>query len=263
MSYDDDKRELLKLKQGIITESETIKEEPPAADKAHYEVKGFGKKISNFFYLYKWHVIIIAFFAAVAIFLIYTTVTKERGDLRVLLFAEDSDVSSSLYYKNYDFELALEKYTPDFDENGYTHVETFYINLSEEQDPNYYAMNQTKIFSEVNLGVAQIFIGDRSSLSLIIGEQDEGTAYEDLSALYPDDPNVVDKYYYHVKGSRFEKAAMYIDTCPDDLYIVVKNSEFEGYRGYNDEMAENHRRALEVFDNIVKDLAAVPEETQK
>lgn len=253
MSYNDDKRELLKLKQGIIAESDTIKEEGAAADKAQYEVKGAGKKLSNFFYHYKWHVIIIGFFAAVVAFMVYSTVSMDKGDIRVLLFSEDPDIAYSMYYKTHDIELALEKYTPNFDNNKYVHVDVFCMDMSPAQDFNYYYSNQTKLYSEINLGVAQIFIADREQLQAILGDQPESSGFVDLSALYPDDGHIVDKYYYQVKGSPFADTAMYMESCPENMYIAIKNENFNGFTSNSEERQENNRRALEVFDNIVRD----------
>lgn len=263
MSYDDDKRELLKLKQGLIEESETIKEEPNAADKAHYEVKGFKNKVANFFYHYKIHVILISFFTALTVFLVYTTVTKERGDARVLLFSDDPEVAASFYYKSYDIERALEQYTPNYDNNGYVHVELFYMNMDAERDANYYMADQAKLYGELRSAVAYMFIANRQQLSDVLGNQSESKGFEDLSALYPDDPNIVDKYYYHIKGTAFADAAMYLESCPDDLYIAIRSKTFTGIKEYDGEMAENHDKAMEILDNIVKDNKVNPIVTEQ
>ena len=259
MSYNDDKRELLKLKQGLIEESETIKE-LPHEENINYEVKGAGKKIANFFYHYKIHIVLITFFVAVAAFLTYSVLSREKADIRVLVFGENPDTTASLFFKINDFETAFEQYTPNFDKNGYTHVEIFSMNMNPQQDSNYYMANQAKLFGELKSGIAQLYAADRSSLKSIIGEQKESQAFVDLSALYPDDPNVVDNYYYKIKGSSFADALMYMEGCPDDLYIAIRSSDFQGVNAYDDEMAENHRRALEVFDNIVKDRKMTTEE---
>lgn len=254
MSYNDDKRELLKLKQGIIEKSDTIKEDKNGyGDKAVYEVVGVKNKISNFFYHYKWHVIVTAFVAAVAAFLIISTVTREKGDIRILAFAQTTETAGSLYYKSMDIELALEQYTGDYDNNGYTHVDLYFMNINKDQDMNYYYTNQTKLFSEIGLGVSQMYIADKASILAILGEQDEEKAFEDLSALYPDDPQVTDKYYYKVKGSKFAEAALYVESCPEDMYIVVRNENFSSYNSGGNDIAEYHRRAMEVMDNIVND----------
>lgn len=253
MSYDDDKRELLKLKQGIITESEIIKEEGPAADKAHYEVKGFKNKAANFFYLYKWQCIVVMFFAVIISFLVYTTVSREKADIRVLVFAEDKEISTSLYFKTHDIELALERYTPDFDQNNKIHAETYYIDMSPQQDGTYQTINQTKLMAEVGMATAQLYIADKAQLSVILGDQEESKGFEDLSALYPDNPQITDKYYYKVKGSPFAETAMYMESCPEDLYIAVRSNDFSGYANVDGSISENHKKALELLDNIVND----------
>lgn len=253
MSYNDDKRELLKLKQGLIEESETIKEVSHEKN-IDYEVKGFGKKLANFFYHYKWHVIVIVFFAALAFFLVYSTLTRVKGDIRILAFASNSDTTSSLYFKTEDISIAFEQYAYDYDENGYVHVDVFYMNMSKNQDSNYYIANQTKLYSEVSLGTAQIYMGDREQLLNVLGEQDESKGYVDLSALYPDCPYIVDNYYYQVKGSPFAEAAMYMESCPEDLYIAIRSLEFDSYAGSNESTDENHAHAMEVFDHIVNGI---------
>ena len=253
MSYNDDKRELLKLKQGIITESETIKEENAAADKKHYEVKGFKNKIANFFYLYKWQFVLVLFFAAVAAVLVYSTVSKEKADIRVLVFSGDKVISGDLYYKTHDIELAFEQHTEDFDNNGNVHTDTYYIDVSPQQDGTYHSINQTKLFSEIGLATAQIFLGDKAQLETVLGDQEKSSGFEDLSAMYPDDPQIVDKYYYKIKGSAFAEAARYAESCPDDLYMVIRSNKFSGYAKQDEKIEECHRRALVVFDNIIGD----------
>ena len=261
MSYNDDKRELLKLKQGLITESELIKEEGAAADKAQYEVKGFKNKVANFFYLYKWQVIVVLFFAVIISTLTYTTMAKEKADIRVLIFSEDRDISGLLYFKTHDIELALEQYTPDFDQNKNVHADTYYIDMNPNQDGTNYMVNQTKLMSEVGMATAQLYIADRAQLSTILGDQEESRGFEDLSALYPDDPQVTDKYYYKVKGSPFAETAMFLESCPEDLYIAVRSNDFSGYTKVDDSTKEDHRRALDVLDNIVKNNKVTLPET--
>ncbi len=254
MSYNDDKRELLKLKQGIIEESELIPvDQGEAADKAHYEVKGFKNKAANFWYHYKWILIFGCFFTAVVLFLVISTVTRKKGDIRILSFSSDAKIAQTLTYKVNDFENAFTLYTDNFDNNKYTKVDVYNINLNDKQDYNYYYTAQTKLYSEVSLGVAQIFVADRNVLKSILGSQTPDEAFEDLSALYPDNPNIVDKFYYKIKDTPFSKAANFLETCPDDLYIVIRKGGFDGMMGYTDEMAEHHRRAMLVFDNIIND----------
>ena len=67
----DEKRELLKLKQGIISESEVIEQDVHE----HPEKQTVAKKIDNFFFRNKWFVAVGVFFVAVGFFLVYQAVT--------------------------------------------------------------------------------------------------------------------------------------------------------------------------------------------
>lgn len=255
MSYNDDKRELLKLKQGLIEESDVIPvDEHGYGDKGKYEVKGAKNKLINFFYLYKIPIIVVLFIAFLLSFIIFSAASVEKEDLRVLMLASDPEVCQSFLYKAEDYEAALELYTPNFDGNKYIHVNNYNIDLSESADPNQIMVANTKLFSEIRMGVAQIFIGDMEQLTelLVVDENGErADAYEDLSLLYPDDPHVVDKYYYQIKGTPFAEAALYND-CPDNIYMVLRKKDINGVATDDKNNIENHNKAVEVFDNIVK-----------
>ena len=141
MSYQDDKRELLKLKQGIINEEESeIHEE----EKPVYEVHGI-KKVENFFYHYKWYVVAGIFFAAVFVFMMVSLLQKEQGDIRVLVVTKNKGIASNVMYKMQEFEKAFELYCPDYDNSGYIHVDVYNVDLSENPDPQYSLAGVTKL----------------------------------------------------------------------------------------------------------------------
>ncbi len=242
MSYQDDKRELLKLKQGLIEESETIREEKREVEELH----GW-KKVSNFFYHYKWHVVLAAFFIAVAGFLIYDIVKKEAGDMRVLVITKDDSIAGSVMYKTKDFELAFEKYCPDFDDSGYVHVDVYNIDLSENADPEYMRAGVTKAMGEISYGEAQMYILDTPALeSITDGGSTDG--FLNLEELYPDCEQI-DGVFYHLKGSDFASMSNYVEACPDDLFIVIRRTTDVTA---NKERAEDaQKRSLQVLDNIV------------
>lgn len=241
MSYQDDKRELLKLKQGLIEESETIREEKPE----HVDLHGW-KKVSNFFYHYKWHVIISVFFVAVAAFFTYDLVKKEAGDIRVLVITKNDQNSAEIAYKIKDIELALEKYCPDFDDSGYVHVEVFSMDLSENLDLQYELAQVTKLTSELMIGNAQMFIVDKEGFESI-SEGDNSTFF-DLSEIYPD-CGQADGIFYRIKGSGFATLANYEEACPEDLYIVLPDYVNASAKKENAELFR--KRCREVMDNIV------------
>lgn len=242
MSYQDDKRELLKLKQGLIEESETIREE----EKPVYELHG-RKRVANFFYHYKWHVIVGAFFLAVVGFFLYDLLKDDVGDLRILVVAKDHDVAANVGYKTHDLELAFEQYCPDFDNNGYVHVDVYNIDLSENIQADYMLGNVTKLTGEIGYGEAQMYLLDTPALESITTDGDL-SGFVNLEERYPDCPQA-DGVFYHFKGSEIAALSGYVEACPEDLFLVIRKV---GERTANRDRAEKaQRRALEVMDNIV------------
>lgn len=243
MSYQDDKRELLKLKQGLIEESETIREEKQEKPELH----GMAK-VSNFFYHYKWHVVIAAFFIAVIGFFVYDIVKKEDGDLRVLVVTKDDNIAGNVMYKTQDFELAFEKYCPDFDDSGYVHVDVYNIDLSENSDPQYMNSQSTKIMGEVSFGEAQMYILDAAAMETIIDEYAPEDIFYDLEELYPDCEQVEGVGYY-LKDSELAHLSNYVEACPEDLFLVVRKDL--GISANKEKSEAAQERSLQVLDNIV------------
>ena len=89
----DEKRELLKLKQGIIEDSDIIEQDVHEEPEKQTAVK----KIDNFFYRNKWFVVAGVFFAAVAIFLVQQMLSREQPDLTVILAVSDTSKAPGLY----------------------------------------------------------------------------------------------------------------------------------------------------------------------
>ena len=241
MSYNDDKRELLKLKQGLIDESETIHEE----EKPKYELHGF-KKVENFFYHYKWHVIASVFFIAVAVFLLTSLFQKKQGDMRVLVVTKDAQIASEIMFKTEELRQALELYCPDYDDNGYIYVDVYNIDLSENPDPQYSLAQVTKSTSEIMYGEAQMFIVDTAGAEAIT--DGNLSQFIDLSELYPDTP-YIDKQFLHIKDTAFASDAQYFAACPDDLYIAVRRASESDPKSFRSVPAM--KKALEVVDNII------------
>lgn len=247
MSLNDDKRELLKLKQGLVSEEETVIKE---SRYKKTELKGKAKA-ANFLYYYKIHIIVIVFFAAVAAFLVYDTLSKEVKDIRILTVASTLDANTALYMKVEDIAQGFEAFCPDFDKNGNVHVENYNINMSATVDSDYYYSSQAKLYGETATGTAQIYMGDMKTFVDFIGEAESSEMFVNLKQLYPDDKNIVNDYFYKVKGSALTDAANWTESCPDDMYIAVR-TVYNGMVNNAESMKEPHERALTVLDNIIK-----------
>ena len=250
-----EKRELLKLKQGLIEESDVVEDYEISHD---YEKPTGSKSVENFWYHYKWHVIGITFAVLMIGIMVVQTITKEKNDLYVL--AVSTQNSSGIYVKQTDIEKALEQYCPDFDGNGYVHVGINFVNLSTEGGVTEYSDAEAyKFRAELFTGDAQLFLADDGILETINGIADgEIEFFIDFSEKYPDET------FYMGQGlqantTSFKDAALW-QSCSDIVGFYVRD-EFDGMTGDPDEIKEQRSRALEVFNNIVTgNIVNPPEE---
>ncbi|MBP5604556.1 MAG: hypothetical protein J6X60_03295 [Ruminiclostridium sp.] len=241
MSYQDDKRELLKMKQGIIEESETIHEE----EKPVYNLSDKEKR-ENFFYYHKYHIIIGFFAAAILAFLIITTLNRQFGDIRVLSVTKEPINAYVLEHMVPELEAAFEAYCPDYDNNGYVHAEVYTLDLIEHADPQFDLANTTKLTGEIMYGEAQLFIVDGASVTELTGG--ELATFVDLGALYPD-VSYIDGPLLKIKDSPFAGVVNLPDECTDDLYIAVNNADPNGSNSFRSIPAME--KSLEIVKNII------------
>lgn len=243
-----EKREILKLKQGLldVEESEMIEEMQTAPVE-----KPTGKKaVENFFYHYKWYVIGFAFAAVLITIMLVQALTKEAKDLYVLVISTKN--ASGLYMKSAtdDLENALERYCPDFDNNGYVHVGVNFINLSTETGAQLSDADNYKFSAEMYTGDSQLFIADTGVMDKIYQMLDGDSGFfVDFTEIYPD------AVLYEGQGLQLNTTG-FIDearwrSCPDMVGVYVR-SVFSNMTGNNEENDEQRERALIVLDNIVK-----------
>ncbi|MBR1739466.1 MAG: hypothetical protein IJ737_04150 [Ruminococcus sp.] len=146
-----EKLELLQLKNGVLDEKDaTIKEEHTEA------VKLTGKAwLANFWYHYKFMIIVVFLSLCVLAFLIYTTVTRKKADLTVILLCDNG-----LAQRTDEVEKFFEKYTDDVDGNGYVHVAVINIPISDHIDAITASGNSQSFYANVQTGDGMIVLTD-------------------------------------------------------------------------------------------------------
>ncbi len=248
----DERRELLKMKQGLIEESELI----PQDGYIKPEKPRGWKRVENFFYQYKWILGVVIFGVVVAAILIVQLVTKEREDLYVLCIATDS--RDGFYLKQDDIERTLEKYCPDFDNNGYVHVGVHYLDLDEKnKNTQLYDADIIKFQAELMTGDSQMYLSDTGIISLMaqaVGEEIQ--FFKDLSDEYPD-AALYEGCGLPLTDTGFTVLARW-ESCPDTVGIYVRN-EYENMTGNGKDSAEQRERALVVFRNILENNVVSPD----
>jgi hypothetical protein len=205
MNHSDDKRELLKLRQGLVTAEESpleINEKPQV-------VKLTGKAaLSNFVYHHSLQLKIAAFFLVIAGIFAYFTLSREKPDIIVLLIADTPEASMFFGSEMFELKRELERFTPDFDGNGKVVVECRFIDLVThvgeiERNPEAIQGNRIKLFGEVQSGNALIYIGNKEALENI-----------------PGDVMPVEDFY--IIFCNINETKLEVD-YPDDIYIAVRN----------------------------------------
>ena len=232
--------ELIRLKQGVIEESETIREEHPE------EIKlSVWNKITNFFYHNKWWLFLAVFFVALAVYLTYTLVTRPNPDMIVLVLCDNDTIGNSIEFEDY-----IETFIEDYNENGEIKVSAYYIPYSYNSYVNYQTGNETKFTTEMQSADAVIIVGG-SNVSTVL---DPRNTLVDLSEIYPDNVQVRD-YGFFLKNTDFaERIGVDPSEITSDLYIGIRKPRNLLYADEED-MQETYDRDFPVLDKIIKDLS--------
>ncbi|MCL2696454.1 MAG: hypothetical protein FWE74_00065 [Oscillospiraceae bacterium] len=243
MSTNHDKRELLKLKQGLIEDSEVIKKEETEAVELHGK-----KKAENFWYHYKIHVLMVLFFGLLTGFFAVDLLSRKKPDIEFLMIASNEITSAVMYSFDKDISEAVAAFTPNFDENKYVHAEGLVIDLYNVFDNNAFMATQTKLFTQIRTGVTRLIIGNREAFDRIVGDSNRelDAIFVNLSELFPGNANVKEDVFYKLAGSELSRLSGIGDFCPDDFYIALLALNLE-----NERQQRAHERSLEVLGNIV------------
>lgn len=233
--------ELMKLKQGLISEEDIPKEEVVQKEYSIWE------KISNFFYHNKIYIIAGAAIAAIAAFLIYDLVTTVKPDVAVLFIADDTQVQ----FLAEDIEDVLAKYAQDYNGDGKIKIRVSYTpaspDLDEMSSMYYHGGDQVKLSAEFMGSDTIMVIGDVPSFE-VIGITPGDGVFADLNEHFPDDENVT-KIGYKLNGTNFKQDIGY-EGLSDEL-VVGFRYPFTAGLGGSDRIEQNFEYAIDLWTNYV------------
>lgn len=243
-----EKIELMKLKSGVIEESEIIKEEKTEEKKMTLK-----EKVSNFFYHYKIPVIVIVFFAAAISYIVYDTVTRDKPDMYII-----STCNNGLEFRLDKLEEYFEKYCPDLNGDGTVHVQI--VSAPETDDLQLQGSNQMKIASQLQMDQAIIILTCDENYDLT-AEVDENGNYTDNSYIFaevfrdmtqdfPENENV-DVKGYHFHGDAIEKALEW-EEMPENIVLSLREPYDPIYGDY-EVMQENYDLAMDILKKIMEE----------
>lgn len=254
-----DRIELMKLKQGIISDEDIPHEAEPVKEYTVWE------KIGNFFYHNKMPLIVGAVLVLLAVFLIRDVVTNKRPDVAIMIMASDSELD----FRTGDIEKLLEPYCEDFNGDGEVYVRVSYLPAvysDDNLDAYFNQSAQTKLMAEFQSGDSIIVIADAETSHAvgIDNVSENGNPVDpilvDMRTIYPDDKNCTELGYM-LSGTSFAE---------DIKYTAMSDSLFIGFRfprealGVNmEKFTANYNNALKLWDNYLNKTEAVHDENVK
>jgi hypothetical protein len=234
-----DKIELIKLKQGTIDHSDTIHEIHEEAP-----VLTVPQKIYNFFYHNMWWLWIVAFVLLVAGIITYDIITTPKPDATVLMFTTDDEIGD--YYYQYIAEY-FEQFIEDNNGDGVSTVSVYYIPLNTDSSDKLYTSYMVKFSGEMQSANSMLVLADDSCDDQFKPKE---TLYDltDDFGQYED----VDKYKYYLKNSSLQEYLEengYTGTLPDSLYLGIRKVQqvFDS----SEKMQKNFDIAFELFNNLI------------
>lgn len=254
-----DRIELMKLKQGIISDEDIPHEAEPVKEYTVWE------KIGNFFYHNKMPLIVGAVLVLLAVFLIRDVVTNKRPDVAIMIMASDSELD----FRTGDIEKLLEPYCEDFNGDGEVYVRVSYLPAvysDDNLDAYFNQSAQTKLMAEFQSGDSIIVIADAETSHAvgIDNVSENGNPVDpilvDMRTIYPVDKNCTELGYM-LSGTSFAE---------DIKYTAMSDSLFIGFRlprealGVNmEKFTANYNNALKLWDNYLNKTEAVHDENVK
>ncbi len=228
------KIELVKLKTGVIEESDTIKEVHEEAPKLT-----LGEKLDNIWYRSKWIIIFAVFCVVAGGYIIYSQVTSEKADMTVLVVMDNN----SLYARTEQLEEFLEGYCDDLDGNGYVHVLVYNIVLSDLEDATSSTSAQAQIMT-------QLMTGDNI---MIISDGTTEFEVHDFTADEGYDDDCMTEYGI-VLNCALTREELKWEAMPDELYIGMREpQELTGTK--KEKMQENFDELLPMFERLYEAIS--------
>lgn len=203
--------ELIRLKQGVIEESETIHEEQE--EKRRYTI---WQKIGNFFYHNKWWMGIACFFVALTGFLVYQVVTTVHPDMIVLLLIDDDELN---YTCRDNISELFAQYIDDKNGDGEVVVDVYYIPTSDDTaEMDAYTGDHTKLIAEFQISEAVLVISDEAADTYIVPDSTLYSLEEDFGQY-----EETEDMRFYLSGTDFAKDIGWDKPLGKDVYIGIRS----------------------------------------
>ncbi len=214
------------VEAGYVPEEVKVEEPKPLT---------FKEKITNYWYYYKWHTLIIGFIAIVLSYGLAQCVTKENPDY-IVMTVFDKFMPSEV---TLEIEAYLEQYAEDLNGDGKTVVHVY--DASKGTDSDMQMAHSTRLMAEMQKGDVMLFFVDDTCFERLndmnMFEKNELFVHKDGRALNLKDSDLTDRinnakegYINHdyyiakrvVKGTDFEKVKRSVESEKQNLKLLEK-----------------------------------------
>lgn len=240
---EEDKRELMRLRQGIISESETIREEVP--EDKHYTL---WQKFKNFCYHSGWWMGLAAFFTVVVVVLCVDYFSQVDPDVIVMMLAKDDELNM----KSVQMSDYFEQFCDDLNGDGEVKVDIYYIPVNVEGG-NYFDGTSTKLMVEYHSAEAMIIIGNEACEKTIVPDE----TLVNLEELFPGNP-CVEKHAFLLAETDFGEKIGFSREL-GDVYLGIRSVQARSFATV-EEMQQSYDLSYPILERIISDLT--PKETE-
>ena len=226
-----------------------------------------GKIISwfkNYWYYYKWPVIIISFFAAVILFCIFSDGNKTEYDVSILytgpcfITADEKDEMMSAFAQvmTHDKNGDGDKNAEIIDMPAFTdeQIKTA-MDGEEDKDGVLYAKYAPYIIKNVENGFSQQFMGGVSSICLLdplwygrVYDREALLPLEDILGYKPE--KLIDEYSVYFKDLPFAQWFGIFDKLPDDTILCFRKATTAASFTGKDKAVENYEAGKQMLRDI-------------
>lgn len=226
------KIELIRLKQGVISSSETVKEVP------REEVKlSFGEWLENVWYRSKWLILFTVFAVIVGGYIIFDTATRVKPDLTVLVLMDNT----ALYARTAEVQSFFEEYAEDINGDGKVSVMIFNIS-TDYGDPAAASSAQAQIMTQLQSGENMIIISNGTTEFAV----HDFTAELDGGCISPEGIRL---------NCQLTREKLKWQAMPEDLYIGLREPA-RLLSTTQEKMQENYDAALPTYMRIYEAINA-------
>ncbi|MCQ2417260.1 MAG: hypothetical protein MJ071_05565 [Oscillospiraceae bacterium] len=234
----EEKVDLMRLKQGVISDSSKVFREQEEAKK--YTI---WQKIGNWFYHAKWWLGIAVFCGLVTAFLIYDYATRENPDFRMLVLSEHAAMESDIP----NLTAVLDTLIEDYNQDKEVKSGVIYIPVSKrtmEESGNYSAAYNTQLLIQFQTSTCMLVMADDAAEAYLQPED----MFVSLEALYPE-CEFAEDYKLKLDGTNFAEWIGMSEELNPGSYLALRIPAENMDSLENSEAA--YANAKEVLDQIV------------